>query len=297
MNDEWNRMRTSGSLAAQDSFGNVLRDWRRRRRMSQLDLSCDADVGKKHLSLLESGRSRPARSMVLHLAECLDVPLRVRNTMLVAAGYAPAYQQRNFLVPDMAVARRNVELVLAGHDPFPAMAVDRHWMMISANKAVANLVTGAEPMLLRPPVNLLRLCLHPAGLACRIVNLVEWRAHITARLRREIDTTGDAGLVDLLEEIRDYPSPPGGQPARAAAAPHTVAMPFQLVTIDGTLSFFNTTTRFSTPMDITLSELAIEAFLPADPHTAAVLRRDAQRCQAPETYVPASANHWVAATA
>jgi transcriptional regulator with XRE-family HTH domain len=256
------------------TFGDLLRDWRRRRRMSQLDLACDADISTQHLSFLETGRSFPSRQMLLHLAACLDVPLRDRNVLLGAAGFSPVFQERAFSEPALSLVRRNVEIVLAAHDPNPALAVDRHWTMLAANRAVAHLVAGAEQTLLRPPVNVLRLSLHPAGLASRIVNLAQWRAHVIARLRRQIDMSGDAVLMDLLEEIRDYPG------VRSDLEPgeesEMIAIPFQLATIDGVLSFFSTTTLFGTPVDITVSELAIEAFLPADLQTAEAMRRLAQ---------------------
>jgi transcriptional regulator with XRE-family HTH domain len=243
--------------------------------MSQLDLACDADISTKHLSFLETGRSRPSRQMLLHLASCLDVPLRDRNVLLGAAGFAPVFQERSFSEPALGLIRRNVEIVLGAHDPNPALAVDRHWTMLAANRAVAHLVAGAEPTLLRPPVNVLRLSLHPAGLASRIVNLAQWRAHVIARLRRQIDVTGDAVLTDLLEELRDYPSPRGAGPPPEDES-GMIAIPFRLATIDGVLSFFSTTTLFGTPIDITVSELAIEAFLPADAETAEIMRRLAQ---------------------
>ncbi len=197
--------------------------------------------------------------------------------MLTAAGYAPAFRERDFNEPALDLVRRNVEVVLSAHDPNPAMAVDRHWVMLAANQAVAHLVSGAEPMLLRPPVNMLRLCLHPAGLASRIVNLAQWRAHIIARLRRQIDLSGDGVLVDLLEEIRDYPCPRVAGSRTADEDRDMVATPFRLATIDGVLSFLGTTTLFGTPVDITLSELAIETFLPADLHTAEIMRGVARR--------------------
>lgn len=259
------------------TLGGLLRDWRRRRRMSQLDLACDAEISTKHLSFLETGRSRPSRTMLLHLSECLDVPLRDRNVMLTAAGYAPVFRERDFNEPALDLVRRNIEVVLAAHDPNPAMAVDRHWVMLAANQAVAHLAAGAEPMLLRPPVNMLRLCLHPAGLASRIVNLTQWRAHIIARLRRQIDVSGDGVLVDLLEEIRDYPCLRTAGSRTVDDDRDMIATPFRLATIDGVLSFLSTTTLFGTPVDITLSELAIETFLPADPHTAEIMRSVAQR--------------------
>ena len=266
----------SPEISAQ-SFGGLLREWRRRRRMSQLDLACDADISTKHLSFLETGRSRPSRQMLLHLAACLDVPLRHRNVMLGAAGFAPVFRERSFNEPTLGLVRRGVEIVLAAHNPNPALAVDRHWTMLAANRAVAHLVAGAEPMLLRPPVNVLRLMLHPAGLASRIVNLAQWRAHVIARLRRQIDVTGDAVLMDLLEELRDYPSMHGNGSPGPEDESGMIAIPFRLATIDGVLSFFSTTTLFGTPADITVSELAIEAFLPADVETAEIMRHVAQR--------------------
>ncbi|HEY0183630.1 MAG TPA: helix-turn-helix transcriptional regulator [Rhodopila sp.] len=266
-----------GQSAVGQSLGGLLREWRRRRRMSQLDLACDADISTKHLSFLETGRSRPSRQMLLHLAACLEIPLRDRNIMLSAAGFAPVFQERAFNEPALALIRRNVETVLAAHDPNPALAVDRHWTMLAANRAVAHLVAGAEPTLLRPPVNVLRLSMHPAGLASRIVNLAQWRAHVIARLRRQIDVTGDSVLMDLLEEIRDYPSPRTTKPQASGDDSGMIAIPFRLATIDGVLSFFSTTTLFGTPVDITVEELAIEAFLPADTETAEIMRRVAQR--------------------
>jgi len=255
--------------------------------MSQLDLACDADISTKHLSFLETGRSRPSRQMLLHLAACLDIPLRGRNAMLGAAGFAPVFQERAFSEPAFDLVRRNVEVVLAGHDPYPALAVDRHWTMLAANRPVAHLLDGAEPTLLRPPVNVLRLSLHPAGLASRIINLAQWRAHVIARLRRQIDVTGDAVLMDLLEEIRDYPNPTAVGPPGLEDESGMIAIPFRLATIDGVLSFFSTTTLFGTPVDITVSELAIEAFLPADAGTADIMRRVAlhpeTRLEAPDS--------------
>lgn len=255
------------------SLGNQLRDWRRRRRMSQLDLAGDADISTKHLSFLETGRSRPSRQMLLHLAVCLDVPLRDRNVMLSAAGFAPVFLERSFGESALGLVRSNIELILATYDPNPAMAVDRHWTMLMANRAVAQLVAGAEPTLLRPPVNVLRLFLHPAGLASRIVNLAQWRAHVITRLRRQINVTGDSVLIDLLEEVRDYPTARGIVSPSPVDESGAIAIPLQLATIDGVLSFFSTTTLFTTSVDITVAELAIEAFLPADVETAEIMHR------------------------
>ena len=250
----------------------LLREWRHKRRMSQLDLACDAEISTKHLSFLETGRSRPTRPMVLKLASSLRVPLRDQNALLEAAGFAPMFEARAFNAPALDPLRRSVETLLAGHEPAPALVIDRHWTMLTANRAVAHLVAGAEPILLRPPVNLLRLFLHPAGLAPRIVNLTEWRAYAIDRLRQQIERSADVTLTDLLEELLDYPGPRGRsrseQPAR-----ETIAVPFQLATFDGVLSFFCTTTLFGGALDITVAEMAIEAFLPADTETAAIMRR------------------------
>ena len=241
--------------------------------MSQLELACDAAISTKHLSFLETGRAKPSRSMLLHLAMCLDVPLRDRNILLGAAGFDPVFEERAFSELALGMMRRNVEVVLSAHDPNPALAVDRHWTMLAANRAVAHLVAGAEPMLLRPPVNVLRLFLHPAGLASRIVNLAQWRAYVFARLRRQFDVSGDPVLMDMLEEIRDYPNPAGRGTPDTEPERDMIAIPFRLATIDGVLAFFSTTTSFATPVDITVSELAIEAFLPADTATAEIMRR------------------------
>jgi transcriptional regulator with XRE-family HTH domain len=253
-------------------LGGLLREWRAKRRMSQVDLANDAEISTKHLSFLETGRSRPSRQMLLDLAACLRVPLRDQNALLEAAGFPPTFRQLAFNAPALDMVRRNVEILLASHEPNPALVVDRHWTMLTANRAVAHIVAGAEPMLLRPPVNFLRLFLHPAGLASRIVNLAQWQAQVMERLRRQANASGDPVLTDLLEEIRDYPSS-SGTAGRDRAEPDSVATPLRLATFDGVLSFFNTTTSFTTPLDVTVAELAIEAFLPADAATAASMRQ------------------------
>ena len=255
--------------------GDLLRGWRARRRMSQLDLACEADISTRHLSFVETGRAQPSRDMILHLAERLEVPLRERNTLLVAAGYAPVFPERNLTDPALTAARRAVDLVLSGHEPFPALAIDRHWTLVASNNAVAPLLAGAEPALLRPPVNVLRLSLHPSGLAPRIANLRQWRTHLLARLQHQIDVTADGILLELMNELRDYPVPGGDTGTEDASEEEYagIVVPLQLVTDAGVLAFFSTTTVFGTPVDITLSELAIESFFPADAHTAAVLGR------------------------
>lgn len=240
--------------------------------MSQLDLALEAEISARHLSFVETGKAMPSREMVLHLCDRLEVPLRDRNTLLVAAGYAPVFPQRPLDDPALAPARAAVDLVLKGHEPFPALAVDRHWTLVSANRAVAPLLRGAAPRLVAPPVNVLRLSLHPEGLAPRIRNLPEWRAHLLERLRRQIEISADATLIALMDELRAYPEPISR--SRPQADPYGgVVVPLELVTDGGTLSFLSTTTVFGTPVDITLSELAIESFFPADTATADMLGR------------------------
>jgi transcriptional regulator with XRE-family HTH domain len=254
--------------------GELLRGWRRRRRLSQLDLALEAEVSQRHLSFVESGRAAPSRDMVLRLAEQLAIPLRERNALLVAAGFAPVYRERKMDDPELAAPRRAVELILQGHEPHPALAVDRHWSLVFANRAVAPLLAGIDERLLQPPVNVLRLSLHPAGLASRIANFREWRAHILERLARQIDASADAVLIELLEELKGYPVPPGAKPYRAGAEDPLggVAVPLELETESGLLRVLSTTTVFGTALDISLSELAIETFFPADPNTATAMR-------------------------
>lgn len=257
------------------AVGEQLRAWRQRRRLSQLALASDAEISTRHLSFLETGRARPSREMVLHLTERLEVPLRERNLLLVAAGFAPMFPERRLGDPALQAARRTVELVLAGHEPHPAVALDRRWNLLMANRAVAPLLAGAEPSLLEPPVNVLRLSLHPQGLAGRILNLSEWRAHLLSRLRRQIELTADPALVDLLDELRGYPAPSGRRSGSTSPQdPATaVAVPFRLASEHGELTFLSTTTMFGTPVEITLAELVVESFFPADAATAEVMRR------------------------
>ena len=247
--------------------GAQLRAWRSRRRLSQLDLALDAAISARHLSFLETGRSRPSRAMLLRLADRLAIPARDRNLLLVAAGFAPALPERPLDDPALKAARRAVELVLKAHEPFPALAVDRHWRLVAANAGVAPLLAGAAPQLLAPPVNVLRLSLHPDGVAPRIVNLAEWRAHVLHRLEAQVSASGDPVLADLLGELRTYPG--GGSSGRDDYG--GVAVPLRLRSGEQELCFLSTTTMFGTPIDVTLAELAIEAFLPADEATAAAL--------------------------
>ena len=252
--------------------GTLLREWRQRRRLSQLELAAEAEISTRHLSFLETGRALPSRAMLLQLAEQLNVPLRERNLLLVAGGFAPVFPERPLDDPALRAAQNAVERVLAGHEPYPALAIDRHWNMLAANRSVAPLLAGVAAELLQSPVNVLRLSLHPAGLAPRIANLREWRAHLLARLRRQIDLSGDEALAALLKELEAYPvgnrrpAPPAGP-----AAATDVVVPLRLRTTAGVLEFFSTTMIFGTPVDITVSELAIEAFFPADEMTSAAL--------------------------
>lgn len=266
------------STANAPAFGPLLRDWRRRRSLSQLALATEAEVSQRHLSFIESGRSTPSRDIILRLAERLALPLRDRNQLLVAAGYAPVFQARSADDPELAAALRAMTLILERHAPFPALSVDRHWTLVHANAAVSRLLDGVSEALLAPPVNALRLSLHPDGLAGRIVNYREWRDHVLHRLAEQVSLTADPVLFDLLAELKAYPVPHGAAPhRRTSTSPLAgVAVPFRLRAESGVLSFLSTTTVFGTALDITLSELAIEAFFPADDMTAAVLMNGAK---------------------
>ena len=250
--------------------GAQLREWRQRRRRSQLDLALDAGISQRHLSFVESGRAAPSSDMVLLLAEQLEVPLRERNTLLLAAGFAPRYAARPLDDPAMAAAQTVIQTILQAHAPNPALAVDRHWHMVAANSGVTALLAGVtDAALLRPPVNVLRLSLHPDGLAPAIANLPVWRAHILTRLRHQAQASGDPVLAMLLTELRAL-----GNDAPVQGIPiDGIAMPLELDSVAGRLSLLSTTTVFGTPAEVTLSELAIEAFYPADDVTAARLAR------------------------
>ncbi len=268
--------------AAPQPFGEHLRHWRQHRRLSQLDLAQEADVSTRHLSFVETGRASPSREMVLRLSERLDIPLRERNALLVAAGFAPMYRERSLDDPALAAARKAVELVLKGHEPCPALAVDRHWNMVAANAAVPHLLAGVDPSLLAGPVNVLRLSLHPGGLAPKIANLGQWRSHLFERLRQQVNATGDAVLADLLEELRSYPLPESAADMMLDGELLGVAMPFRFRTDAGVLNFISTITVFGTPVDVTLQELAVESFFPADDFTAQALRGLMGRDRGPE---------------
>jgi transcriptional regulator with XRE-family HTH domain len=259
-------------MTARSGVGGLLKEWRHRRRMSQLDLAVEADVSPRHLSFVETGRSRPSRELLLHLAEHLDVPLRDRNSLLLAAGFAPAYRETGLDAGEMAPVRDALEKILASHEPFPAIIVDRRWNLVSANRsALAILTDGVASELLAPPVNALRVSLHPDGLAPRIANLDEWSAHLLTRLRRQHLATADPELGRLYDELRGYP----GVVDRADAEHDVAAMlfvPLVLRLPEGPdLHFFSTLATFGTAVDITVAELAIESFFPADEPTAKAL--------------------------
>lgn len=262
---------------ANPNVGDLLRTWRKRRHRSQLELAEEAEISQRHLSFLESGRSLPSREMILRLARHLEVPPRERNALLTAAGFAPVVRERALTDPALAAARQAVELLLRAYEPFPALAIDRHWQLLNANAAVAPFLRGVDVTLLGPPLNVLRASLHPRGLAPRILNLAEWREHVLSRLAAQIAVSADPVLVQLLEELRGYPAPAAATSRSATSTWAGVAVPLQVESDGAVLSFLSTTTVFGTPVDITLAELAIEAFLPADQATADLLRAAAQR--------------------
>ena len=254
-------------VAAQPHVGPLVRSWRERRRLSQLQLALDAGVSARHLSFIETGRSRPSREMVLQLAVQLDVPVRERNELLLAAGYAPLYGQRGLEEPEMGPVRETLDLVLSSHEPYPAMVVDRHWGIVAANSAVSLLTEGAAAWLLEPPANVLRLALHPDGVAPRIINLAQLRAALLQWLARQARATGDPALENLWNELSELP---GAGPYSPVAG--EVAVPLRIRRGDAELSFISTITTFGRASDITVSELSIESFYPTDSATAEVLR-------------------------
>lgn len=249
--------------------GEMLRQWRQRRRLSQLVLASEAEISQRHLSFVESGRSRPSSEMVVHLGEKLDVPLRERNAILTAAGHAPHYPHHGLDTPELTGIRRMVEWVVQGHLPHPALAVDRHWTVICANAAAQALMATVAAHLLEGEINVLRLSLHPEGLAPRILNLPEWRSHLLVRLDHEFAQSADAKLAALRDELAAYPLPDGSAPARSNPGQEgRVAVPLRLKSDAGPLAFLSTTTVFGTAVDVTLSEVTIEAFFPADERTS-----------------------------
>jgi transcriptional regulator with XRE-family HTH domain len=257
------------TIATRPPVGALLREWRRRRRLSQFELALESGVSSRHLSFVETGRSRPSSEMILHLAEQLDVPLRDRNQLLLAGGYAPAYTQRDLDAPDMGPVREAIDQLLRAHEPYPALVIDRHWGLVSANGGVAALIEGVAEHLLEQPVNVLRLSLHPDGLALRIANLHQWRSHLLDRLAHEAVALGDPALGVLHEELAGYP---GGASEAELDPAFDIAVPLRLRHGGRELAFISTRTTFGTAADVTVAELSIESFFPADEQTAEAMR-------------------------
>ncbi|MGW2914641.1 helix-turn-helix domain-containing protein [Streptomyces asoensis] len=270
---------TEPASAAPRGAGPLLRAWRERRRMSQLDLALRADSSARHISFVETGRSRPSEEMVLRLAEHLDVPVRERNALLLAAGHAPRYPQTPLDDPALDALRDGLERLLRGYEPYPALVMDARYDVVAANRGIAMLLDGVPDSLLEPPLNAMRLTLHPRGLAPRIHNLREWRGHLLAQMERQIALYRSAPLRELYEEVAAYPVPQdrpgtGDHPADGAADPVPYfALPMRIEHEGRVLSFISSVSTFNTPMDVTVAELAIETFLPADPATVKYLRK------------------------
>ncbi len=255
------------TTATTPPVGQLLRQWRDRRRLSQLQLAIQAEISTRHLSFVETGRSRPTPEMIVKLTEHLDVPLRERNELLLAGGYAPRYPQHGLDAPELASVRSALRSVLAAHEPNPAVVINRWWELLDANAAVGVLTAGCAPALLEPPVNVLRLSLHPDGLAPRIVNLDQWRAHLLEQVRRRTEQTGDPRLERLHAELAAYPG--GSAPV---PPPSSVVLPLRVRADGGELSFFSISATVETAADVTIDELVIESFYPADAATADRLR-------------------------
>ncbi|WP_199745525.1 helix-turn-helix domain-containing protein [Amycolatopsis sp. WAC 04182] len=264
------------TVTASRPVGELLREWRDRRRISQLDLAISADISTRHLSFVETGRSKPSRDMVLRLGEHLEVPLRERNQLLLAAGYAPAYAESGLGAPEMAAVRKAVRQLMTSHEPYPAAVADRWWNLVDANASISIMTGLVSPALMTPPVNVLRVTLHPDGMAPHVLNLGEWRAHLLGRLRRQVTQTADPALTELLEELLTYPCA-DPVPEVEVPGPGDIFVPLKLRHEDAELTFFSTVSTFGTPLDVTVAELVIESFFPADADTAEYLRAYAAR--------------------
>jgi transcriptional regulator with XRE-family HTH domain len=258
------------SVSPPQAIGELLRGWRERRRLTQLELALQAEVSTRHLSFVETGRAAPSREMILHLAEQLEVPLRERNQLLLAGGYAPVYAQADLDSPELSSIRTAVRDVLTAHEPNPAIVVDRHWNLVDANSAVALFMDGVATQLQAPPVNVMRLTLHPRGVAPHIINLAQWRAHLLARLRREIAQTADPELMSLYTEIRGY-QPDLDTTNLETPVAGEVVIPLRFRIRNQELVFFSIVAAFGTPLDITVDELALELFFPGNSATATFL--------------------------
>ncbi|WP_329205738.1 helix-turn-helix transcriptional regulator [Streptomyces sp. NBC_00683] len=257
------------TVALDTGVGPLLRGWREQRRISQLELALRADSSARHISFIETGRSRPSEEMILRLAEHLDIPVRERNALLVVGGYAPRFARTALDDPSMGVLREAIDRLLACYDPYPALVLDAMYTVVAANRGMRLLLEGVSEQLLTPPVNAMRLTLHPDGLAPRILNLPEWRADLLAQMERQIALARSAELRALYDEVAAYPADPAGT-AEATGVP-SLALPLRIAHGGRELSFISSIATFNTPMDITVAELAIETFLPADRATAAYL--------------------------
>ncbi|MGY6021430.1 helix-turn-helix domain-containing protein [Streptomyces spinosirectus] len=251
--------------------GPLLRAWRERRRVSQLELALRADSSARHVSFIETGRSRPSEEMILRLAEHLDVPVRERNALLLAAGYAPHYPETPLDSPELETLREGMERLIQGYEPYPALVVDAMYDVVAANRGVVMLMEGVPEHLLRPPLNVMRLTLHPEGLAPRIRNLREWRGHLLAQMERQIALYRSGPLRALYEEVAAYPVPESAVDREPAEPVPYFALPMQIEHEGRVLSFISSISTFNTPMDVTVAELAIETLLPADPATVKYL--------------------------
>ena len=262
------------AIGSQVQVGPLLREWRERRRLTQLELALDAGISTRHLSFVETGRSKPGRDLLLRVTEQLQVPLRERNQLLLAAGHAPAFPERSLQDSELAPVREALDLILTGHEPYPAVVLDRYWNVVAANSAMGAVAAWVDPTLLTPPVNAMRVGLHPRGLAPLIANLGEVRAYFVGRLARQVAITGDADLAALLDEVAGYPSPAYQRDTAAGAAAGQILTPLmRLRAPDGReLSFFATVATFGTAVEVTTSELSIELAFPADAATAGALR-------------------------
>lgn len=266
---------TTMAMTARPSVGTLVREWRTRRRRSQLDLAVEVGMSTRHLSFVETGKSRPSPELLMTIAEHLDVPLRERNGLLLAAGYAPRYGHRSLDEPSLRVVRDNLQRMLDAHDPYPGVVIDRCWNVAAANSAATGLVAGVPAELLGPPMNVYRVCLHPEGLAARTVNFADWARTLLGQLRRSLAATADPALQALLDEVTAYPNVAalGGRDAVPVGEEPPLLVPVTLLADGVELSLFTTLTTFGTPRDVTLDELAVELFFPADDDTAARLRR------------------------
>ena len=256
--------------------GLLVREWRERRNLSQLELASGSAVSARHLSFIETGRARPSREMVLHLAERLQVARRERNRMLLAAGYAPIFGRRSLDGDEIVPVREALDRFLAAHEPYPARVLDRLRTLVAANQAAEVLTEDVAPELLEPPANALRIALHPDGLAPHIVNFDEWSGHVLWHLRRDIAVGGDGELEELYEELAGYPGVNARREVLETPSATDIVLPLRLRRPEGELSFFSTIAAFGTVLDVTLAELAIEAFYPADPETAAALQKHSE---------------------